>query len=88
MADKVYMLTTIDNPFNPFTNFDEWFAFDVDQGYNTCALLARETFVSDELSDSQIESFKQMAIDTVVDNDLTNKYIRCHKDSRILTPQI
>ena len=35
------MLTTEDNPFDPFSEFDEWFSFDVDKGYNTCAYLAR-----------------------------------------------
>jgi len=35
------MLTTIDNPFNPFTQFDEWKDFDETQGYYTCPYLAR-----------------------------------------------
>lgn len=34
------MLTTIDNPWSPFTNFDEWRAFDENAGYNTLGLLA------------------------------------------------
>ena len=38
---KDVMLTTIDNPYNPFTNFDEWWAFDISHGYNTCAYLSR-----------------------------------------------
>lgn len=36
-----YLITTSDNPFNPWTNFDEWFAYDVVKGYNTCSILAR-----------------------------------------------
>lgn len=38
---KEFMLTTIDNPFNPFTHFSEWFNFDRQKGYDTCQLLAR-----------------------------------------------
>ena len=34
-------LTTFDNPFNPFENFDEWFAYDIQHGYNTCGKLMR-----------------------------------------------
>ena len=26
-------ITTIDNPFNPFTEWDEWFNFDLQKGY-------------------------------------------------------
>lgn len=36
-----YRLTTDDNPFNPFTQWDEWYFYDLSQGYNTCERLAR-----------------------------------------------
>lgn len=36
-----FMLTTIDNPFSPFTQFSEWLNFDREKGYDTCQLLAR-----------------------------------------------
>lgn len=51
------MLTTIDNPFSPFTQFDEWLAFDNEKGYDTCNYLARIAKTSDELSyeDEQLE---------------------------------
>ena len=48
---KDMLLTTVDNPFNPFTHFDEWKRWDEDHGYYTCGLLAREAKLSDELSD-------------------------------------
>ena len=35
------MITTIDNPYNPFTQFDEWYAFDEGKGYCTSGYLAR-----------------------------------------------
>lgn len=47
-----YMVTTIDNPFNYFTQFDDWYRFDVDHGYNTCAYLARIAAYSDEMSEN------------------------------------
>ena len=36
-----YMLTTVDNPFDPFTRFDEWLEYDTHMGYNTAAFLDR-----------------------------------------------
>ena len=35
------MLTTVDNPFDPIKQFDQWFLFDVEKGYNSSAYLAR-----------------------------------------------
>ena len=40
MARQV-ALTTEDNPYSPFTQFDEWYAFDELKGYHSCSLLAR-----------------------------------------------
>ena len=57
------MLTTTDNPFNPSTEWAEWFAFDVEKGYNSCAYLARIARTSDELSDEENE----LAIDSAID---------------------
>ena len=47
----VSMLTTFDNPFDPFEDFARWFVYDSEKGYNTCGLLA----IASETSDSFIE---------------------------------
>lgn len=36
-----YCLTTVDNPWNPFTQWDEWYAYDSSMGYRTPERLAR-----------------------------------------------
>lgn len=58
MATTDYMLTTIDNPFNPFTNFNEWYKFDMMKGYDTCGYLGRlaslSNYISDELNEDEI----------------------------------
>ena len=33
------MLTSIDNPDDPFEDFKSWFKYDVEHGYNTCGYL-------------------------------------------------
>ena len=32
-----FAITTVDNPFDPFDNFDSWYRFDMDKGYNSYA---------------------------------------------------
>ena len=63
---KAIMLTTIDNPFDPFTQFDEWKAFDEQKGYFTCAYLARIVKTSDELSEADEDLAIEQAIDEIV----------------------
>jgi hypothetical protein len=53
--EMVYMLTTVDNPYNPFTHYDEWQAFDARLGYHTPSYLARIVLSSDSLSDADNE---------------------------------
>ena len=53
MANETCMLTTFDNPYNPFTHFDQWFMFDTEKGYNTCAYLGRIARTSDEMTEEE-----------------------------------
>lgn len=61
-----YMLTTVDNPFNPHTHFKEWFAYDQKLGYNTLSFLSRIVRTSPELSEKDQELAIQSAIDEIV----------------------
>lgn len=69
-----YMLTTVDNPFNPFEDFDEWFAYDTQNGYNSCSLLARISATSNEMSEYENQTELNFAIDRILDLDLTGTY--------------
>lgn len=73
------MLTTIDNPFDPYDDFDEWFAFDTAQGYHTCAYLARIAKSSDELSPADEELAIDAAIDEIVELDVLGIYKRAER---------
>lgn len=59
-------LTTVDNPFSPFSQFDQWLAFDMAKGYNTCGVLAAVSMTSNELSDADNERVIDEAIDELV----------------------
>ena len=50
------MLSTVDNPYNPFTNWDEWYAFDEmkarqENRASCCSYLARMMVESDDISE-------------------------------------
>lgn len=75
MADtKQVMITTTDNPFSPFTEFEEWRRFDEASGYYTLPYLARVTRSSDELSFADQELAIEQAIDEIVEHNLTGNY--------------
>ena len=70
------MLTTIDNPFDPFTEFVSWFLFDVEKGYNSCSRLARIARTSDQLTEKENEEEIERAIDEIIKYDFMNLYIK------------
>lgn len=59
-------LTTFDNPYDPFTDFDKWFVFDVTKGYNSCGYLARIATTSEQLTDQENNEEIEKAIDEIV----------------------
>jgi hypothetical protein len=69
-------LTTSDNPYSPFTQWEEWYAFDVSKGYNTCSYLARIARGSDELSDADEDLAIENAIDEIVNLNVTGNYVK------------
>lgn len=60
------LLTTVDNPFDPRSQFDEWYNFDLLKGYDTLGYLARVTPTSPDLSQEEQEKFTEAAIDEVI----------------------
>ena len=74
------MLTTNDNPFDPFTQFDDWYAYDVQVGHHTCAYLARIAKTSDELSEVEEAEAIENAIDEIVKFNINGRYIKVIKD--------
>ena len=67
-------LTTFDNPFDPFEQFDQWFNFDQAKGYNSCAYLDRIARTSSQLSDEENEKEIERAIDEIILMDFANIY--------------
>ena len=68
------MLTTFDNPFDPFDQFTSWFLFDKEKGHNTCEYLARIVNLSDDMSQEEIDIETERAIDSIIKYDVTNTF--------------
>lgn len=79
MADEC-RLTTIDNPYNPFSQFTSWFIFDVEKGYNTCGYLARIACTSDVLTDEENNAEIERAIDEIIKYDFRNIYKKVRRN--------
>lgn len=73
------MLTTFDNPFDPFEQFTSWFLFDVEKGYNTCGYLGRIARTSDQLSEDENDLEVERAIDEIIKYDFMNVYKKVKK---------
>jgi hypothetical protein len=78
MADA--MLTTVDNPYNPFDDFAEWFAFDSRMGYHTPSLLARVAVTSDELSEEDQNFAIQEAIEEIVKENVSGMHRKVSRE--------
>ncbi len=76
-----YHLTTVDNPFDPFTEFEEWLSFDLHHGYNTLELLDRVIVTSDDLPETyQIAAYNQ-AIDEIVMYNASGRHRKVSRET-------
>lgn len=73
------MLTTLDNPYDYFTEFSAWFLFDVEKGYNTCSYLARIAKLSDDFTEKETNEAIEKAIDEIIKYDFMNIYKKVYK---------
>jgi len=76
-----YMLTTVDNPYDPFTQFDAWYQWDTAHGYHTSSFLARIVQTSDELSEVDQSLAIDRAIDEIVKENVRGVYRKVSKEN-------
>ena len=65
---RVAYLTTSDNPFDPYLQFDQWYAFDERNGYHSCQLLDRCAKLSNHLSIRNYNELMEQTIDSIISN--------------------
>lgn len=67
-------LTTFDNPYSPYEQFEEWYRYDTDHGYNSSGLLMRLAEMSSQFTDNENAYEIEKAIDRIVAADPQNIY--------------
>ena len=66
IVDNEVMLTTFDNPFDPFEDFNSWWLFDIEKGYNTCSYLDRVSHVTNDMTQKEVNEEIERAIDEII----------------------
>ncbi len=80
MSKKVLTtITTIDNPFDPFEEFDSWFNFDVEKGYYTSSRLARITKTDETMTEKEVNDAIEAAVDRLIEIDPLDLYKKVQK---------
>lgn len=74
------MLTTKDNPYDPFEQFTQWNAYDCMAGYNTCGYIARLAKTSDGLSDAENDEEVERVIDEIIKLDFMDIYRKVRRE--------
>ena len=74
--DKQCMLTTLDNPYNPFVDFSSWYMFDCEQEHNTSSRLARIVNIDSEMTQKERDEEIDRAMDFIVTYDLEGIFVK------------
>lgn len=74
------MLTTFDNPFDPFEQFTSWFLFDTEKGYNSCSYLGRIARTSEQFTEEENEREIEQAIDEIIKYDFMTIYKKVKRE--------
>lgn len=81
MQNNIVAITTVDNPYDPFTQFDEWLLYDKSKGYNSCEKLARIAKTSSQFSDYRNQKAIEEGIDRIIELDFLNIYKKVKKEN-------
>lgn len=76
-------LTTVDNPYDPFDQFNEWFLFDEEKGYHSTSYLGRVARTSDQLSDEENDAEIERAIDDIIRYDFLGIYKKVRRNESV-----
>lgn len=73
-------ITTKDNPYNPFEDWNQWLIYDMQSGYNSLGLVARLAKFSDTNTDEENDMLAEAAIDQIVKYDPLDLYRKVRRE--------
>lgn len=74
--EQQFMLTTLDNPFNPFVDFSSWYMFDCEKEHNTSSRLARIANLNSEMTQKERDEEIDRAMNLIVKYDFEDIYVK------------
>ena len=83
---RKYMLTTTNNPWNPYTQFDEWWQFDLNFGHNCLAQITRIIQIPDNLSEEEESFLLDEASREVAKENVFGDFRLVDKDMNYISP--
>jgi hypothetical protein len=86
VSDSEYMVTTEDNPYNYYTEYDDWYRWDTRAGYHTLNLLDRLTRTSDALPPQLELAAITDAIDEILEENVSGNRVKVMAPKRDVTP--
>ena len=78
------MLTTIDNPFNPFEDYSSWLMFDKEKGYDSAERLMRIANIFDDMTQKEVNEEIERAIDEIIANDILGIYTKVVREPALI----
>ena len=89
--EKEFMLTTIDNPFDPFTDFVSWRLLDIEQcnklGIIPCSeYMARLVNQSDNMTQKEINAEIERVIDNIIEHNPLGIYKKVTREVEVEEP--
>lgn len=66
ITETYIALTTIDNPFDPIDDFDNWYDYDMEKGYNCCGCVDRVSHYFDGMTEKEKVVELERAIDEIL----------------------
>ena len=66
ITETYIALTTIDNPFDPIDDFDNWYDYDMEKGYDCCGYLDRVSRYFDGMTEKEKATELERAIDEIL----------------------